>query len=72
VARDLDNDPEQLSIQCLPLLRYSEAKNAFDNAKDEDDLKAWKGSSMMKSVKRNTFDLAKERRARWAAERKET
>jgi hypothetical protein len=51
-----------LSLVCLPLLRYAEAKQDFDHAKDAKDLARWKGSELMDAVKRNTFDLAKERR----------
>lgn len=57
-ARDLDEDPEHLSLLCMQLLRYAEAKNAFEAAED----KAALGSSeMMSRVARNTFDLHKER-----------
>lgn len=67
VARDLDRDPEQLALACLPLLRYAEAKAEFDHAKDDKDLERWKGSTIMDSVRKNTFELTKERRARRAA-----
>jgi len=67
VARDLDRDPEQLSLICIPLLRYAEAKADFDRAKDEKDLARWKGSKLMGSVKKNTFELRTERLARRAA-----
>ena len=63
-ARDLDNDPEQLSLVCLTLLNYADAKRAFDQAKDKTrDLAAWKDSNLMPHVERNTFDLHKERLA---------
>lgn len=67
VARDLDRDPEQLSLICLPLLRYAEAKAEFDHAKDDKQLERWRGSSVMDAVKKNTFELAQERRKRFAA-----
>lgn len=60
VARDLDNDAEQLSLLCIEALRYSEAKRAFDSAEDEESLKSWKGSAVMAAVDRNAFDLRKE------------
>lgn len=72
-ARELDDDPEQLALVCIPLLRYAEAKRALDGAKTEDDaaLKAWKGSPLMEAVKQNTVGLHKERKRRAAAERAE-
>ena len=65
-ARDLDRDPEQLSLTCIPLLRYAEAKAEFDAAKDDKSLERWKGSSLMASVRKNTFELAQERRQQGA------
>jgi hypothetical protein len=64
VARDLDEDPEHYSLLCLEALRYSEAKKAFETAKDEESLKPWKGTFVMSQVNRNAFDLHKERVAR--------
>jgi hypothetical protein len=61
VARDLDEDPEQLALLCLPLFRYAEAKSAFDRSKADDDLAAWNGSKVMDDVVRNTLTLRKER-----------
>lgn len=60
VAEDLDNDPEMLSWKCIPLLRYADAKIAFDTAKDEKSLTAWEGSKIMEAVMMNTFQLRKE------------
>jgi len=68
VARDLDRDPEQLSLICIPLLRYAEAKGDFDRSKEEKDLDRWKGSKLMSSVRKNTFELAAERRRKRASE----
>lgn len=65
-ARDLDRDPEQLSLACIPLLRYAEAKAEFDAAKDDKALERWKGSSLMAGVRKNTFELAQERRQKRA------
>ncbi len=64
MARDLDEDPEQLALQCIPLFRYAEAKSAFDRSKSDDDLAAWKGSPVMDSVVKNTMTLHKERIAK--------
>jgi hypothetical protein len=63
-ARDLDEDPERLSLLCLPLLRYAEAKQAEENSKSEEELKAWKGSKIMEAVLENKFSLHKERIAK--------
>lgn len=60
-ARDLDDDPERLSIICTQMLRYAEAKRAFDSAKKADDLKPWRDSLAMREVERNTFTLHHER-----------
>lgn len=68
-ARDLDEDPERLSLLCLPLINYAEAKAAFDGAEDDEALKGWAGSKSMEAVTRNTFELHKERVARRKAER---
>lgn len=71
IARELDRDPEQLALVCIPLLRYAEAKRALDGAKNDKDpmLKAWEGSPLMESVKRNWAALATERKRRAAAAR---
>ncbi len=60
VARDLDNDPEQLSLVCLTLLNYADAKRAFERG-NEHELASWKDSPMMGHVEKNTFDLHQER-----------
>lgn len=60
VAREMDDDPENLSIICLQMLRYAEAKRAEEVSKDEKDLEAWKGSWIMEQVLQNKFDLFKE------------
>jgi len=64
VARDLDEDPEQLSRECFRLLVYQQAKRAFDAADDKKALEPWRGNPMMEAVTQNTFDLHKERLAR--------
>lgn len=56
VARDLDRDPEQLSLLCLPLLRYAEAHAAYRRA-NKTELKAWKNSEMMRQVERIDFAI---------------
>ena len=61
VARDLDSDPERLSITCLSFLSYAEAYGAEKRAKSADDLKAWEGSKVMDDVIRNSFELRKEK-----------
>jgi len=68
VAQDLDEDPERLSLTCVSLLRYAEAKQHEENAKDADDMKMWKGSKLMEEVLRNKFQLHRERVARRGAE----
>jgi len=68
-AKDLDDDPEYLSLLCLPLLRYAEAYHAERHAESEDALKPWKGNPVMEDVLRNKFELHKERVA--AREREE-
>lgn len=59
VARDLDDDPEQLSLLCLPLLRYAEAWAAYRRA-NKAELKAWRGSAMMRKVEEIDFAIAEE------------
>jgi hypothetical protein len=61
VERDLYDDPEQLSLECLSFLRYAEAKAAFDRSKDSKDLDAWSKSSVMEEVKANALGLAHDR-----------
>jgi len=64
VAQELYEDPEQLSLVCLPLLHYARAKHALDNSKGEKDLEAWKDSKVMAEAWKNTADLKKERDAK--------
>lgn len=62
VAQELLDDPEQLLLQCLPLLRYADAYHAYERAEDKvEDLKGWEGSSVMDDVERNVFELHKAR-----------
>lgn len=70
VARDLENDPDRLSVEVLPLLRYADAKHAWDAAKgNSKKLEAWKDSKLMDQVRLNTNELHKERVRRMRAER---
>lgn len=57
VARDLDNDPGQLSLQVLPLLRYEEALRVY-RRNDPEELKRWQGSDVMRMVEENDFAVA--------------
>lgn len=68
VAQDLEDDPTRFSLLCAKLLQYAEAKSAFDRSEDPDDLKVWQGTSVMRHVKKNFFDLAAERKAKRLAE----
>lgn len=61
VARDLDEDPERLSLLCLSVLRYAEAKSAEERSESESDLASWKGSQLMERVLENKFALHKEK-----------
>lgn len=61
VAYDLENDPEQYSLVCLPMLRYAEAKAAYERAKDPKDLASWRNSNVMDMVTKNAFELARDR-----------
>lgn len=62
-AHELDNDPEQLALVCIPLLEYGRAKAAFDAAGgDPDKLKAWEGSRIMERVQENTMETLRRRR----------
>jgi hypothetical protein len=56
VARDLDEDPEQLSLVCFPLLQYAEAHSVYRRA-NASELKAWGGSRLMDQVTENDFAL---------------
>lgn len=69
VARELERDPLQLNVACLELLRYGEAKRAFDRAKNDKALEPWKGSPHMNAVKVNTKALRNERLAKAKASR---
>ena len=60
-ARDLDDDPERLSLTALSLLAYSQAKSAYDAANGDDKkLEHWKDSDVMRRVSDNTFAGMKE------------
>lgn len=61
VERDLYDDPEQLSLQCLSFIRYAEAKAAYDRSKDSKDLESWRKSNVMEQVMANTHELAHDR-----------
>lgn len=58
VARRLDHDPEQLSLTCVRLLRYAEAKAVYDSA-NKDAIKAWRGSRMMALVEEFAAEAAR-------------
>lgn len=58
-ARDLDNDPDRVSLACLKLLRYSEAKEVYDS-NDPRAISAWEGSRMMELVKEIDFERTAE------------
>ena len=61
-ARDLDEDPERLSLLALTMLGYSQAKSAYDAANGDDKkLEPWKESNTMRAVKDNQFAAMKER-----------
>jgi len=61
VARDLDRDPERLSLLCVEALEYARAKAAYDHAGgDRKKLDAWSGSQMMDLVESATFELVAE------------
>lgn len=69
-ARDLDADPEQLSLVCIPLLEYARAYRALQNGRDDKALDPWKGTSVLKHLKRNTSlrrELARARTAKGKA-----
>lgn len=56
MARDLDEDPEQLSLLAIQVLGYGQAKAEYDAAEGDDKkLKHWKGSDIMATVRDNTF-----------------
>jgi hypothetical protein len=53
-ARDLDNDPERLSLVALDLLRYEEAFQVYKRA-DAKETEKWQNNRMFKLVERNTL-----------------
>jgi len=61
VARDLDEDPDQLSLRCMELLSYAQVKGAFDEAKgDPKKLTAYNKKSVAR-VNRTTTRTLRER-----------
>jgi hypothetical protein len=56
VARDLDNDPERLSLQCLPLLAYAEAYRVYRRG-NKAEIKRWSDSKVMELVTTNDFSI---------------
>jgi len=70
VARDLDTDPERLSLTCMTLLQYSEAHSAEKRSSSKDDMKIWRGNKVMDMVLDTKMELHKERVAARAAEDK--
>lgn len=62
MARELDDDPEQLAFVAMQLLGYAEAKSAWDHAKDKTKLdEVWGDSKAMRQVEANVFAKAHER-----------
>jgi len=63
VARDLDNDPEQMSIIALRLLSYAEAKAVYESSADDQKRrdKLVRDSELMKTVQENAFKAMKAR-----------
>lgn len=59
VAHDLDNDPEDLAVECLWAIRFGEAYFAYQR-NDPNILKGWEGSRMMDLVKGEDFRRAQE------------
>jgi hypothetical protein len=65
VARDLDEDPEQLAIVCVQLLRYADAHRAYREAGrtpgrgGKELMRSWKktpsGRRLMEMVEANDF-----------------
>ena len=60
VARELDEDPENLNLRCQQMLQYSAAKRAFDSGKEE-LMKPWSESKLMEQVEINTFAIRKKK-----------
>ena len=66
---ELDNDPERLVLDLLPIRAYIAAYQAWTSARNKiDDLKAWDGNPMMTLVETHTFELREARRAKHEAE----
>lgn len=62
-ARDLDEDPEHLSQECMVILNYAEIKGMEERAgSDDTTIKHLANHPLMLAVRRNTFDLMVERR----------
>jgi hypothetical protein len=62
VARDLDEDPEQLSLLAIQVLGYAQAKSEYDAAEgNAEKLKHWAKSDLMDTVRNNTFKGMKAR-----------
>ena len=60
VAKDLDDDPEQLSLECLKLLSYAEAKSVYDSG-NKSMIDAREDSPVMQEVIKNDFAMAEEK-----------
>lgn len=63
VARELDDDPEQLAVICPEISQYVKAKAAFDSNDDAQE-KAWEGSELMLLVRKHTKEWLARRAAR--------
>jgi len=66
-ARDLDRDPDRLSFDCVGLLRYAEAKRAYDLAgiegRDQEYMRKLKRAwPLVDDVEDNEFGILKEKR----------
>ena len=59
VARELEDDPERLSAECLPLLAYADAYRAYQR-NDKSEMKRWKFSTLMDLVIENDHAAVEE------------
>ncbi len=67
---ELENDPEHLALELLPVRGYIAAKQAFDSARNKvDDLVAWEGNPMMTLVETHTFEFRQAQLERQERER---
>lgn len=57
MLEELEDDPDQTSLLCLGLLKYAEAKAAFDTD-NPGVIEAWKNSDLMRRVQETDMELA--------------